>query len=88
MGKVISEKQQGYTSFTISKKKDHYMIWATHSKDGWEGGGTYMELIPVSGVLVGMKFMTRPVAVFKDLDDVCKQIEKTFGIKPTIKDKP
>jgi hypothetical protein len=46
-----------------------------------------MELIPVSGVLVGMRFMTKPVAVFKDIDDVCKQLEKQFGIKPVIQGK-
>jgi hypothetical protein len=75
----------GYTSFTISKKKDHYMVWETHSKDGWEGGSTFMQLFPVSGVLVAMRFLTKPVAVYKDLNDACEQLEKQYGIKPAIK---
>jgi hypothetical protein len=77
--------KSGYTSFTITKKKDHYRVWATHSKDGWEGEGNFMDLYPVSGVLVAMRFMTKPVAVYKDLDDVCKQLEKQFGIKTVVK---
>ena len=75
----------GYTSFTITKKKGNYVVWETHSKDGWEGGGTFMELFPVSGVFVAMRFITKPVAVYKDLDDVCTQLEKQFGIKPVVK---
>lgn len=79
-----------YTAFTITKgkEKDSYRIWADHrSSGGWEGGETYADLVPVSGVLVAMRFGTRPIAVFKDLDHCVKSLEKQYGVTPVISSK-
>ncbi|MGN6491778.1 MAG: hypothetical protein ACTHLE_07255 [Agriterribacter sp.] len=82
-----------YTSFTVKpskKTKGNYIVESTSTRvdsmGTWETSMTFGELVPIDGYLILIKFIVKPVAVFKSLDEFCSRIRAEYDIMPCIED--
>lgn len=67
------------------KQKGSFRVYRSYKKDGWEGSGNLMDLMPVDGFLVGIAFITKPVAVFTSIENAVDRLRSAYGVEPILK---